>query len=238
MSMESFTEKAQQSLRVQINERQARAFSIYSQSLIEWNNKFNLTAITDEVQIEEKHFLDSLSCLTLIRGLKVGEMIDVGTGAGFPGIPLKIMLPDLQLTLLESIGKKVEFCNYLVGKLELRGVTVIQGRAEDLGQDATKRERYDLGIARAVANLPVLAEYILPLVRSGGKMIAQKGMTAPEEVQRANHAIDLLGGCFQKLVPVKLPGISEERYLVLIDKIKTTPAKYPRRAGLPAKKPL
>jgi len=166
------------------------------------------------------------------------RLIDVGTGAGFPGIPLKILYPSMHLTLLESVGKKAAFCRHAVEVLKLEEVEVITGRAEELGQLPGQRETYDWAVARAVAALPVLAEYLLPLVRVGGKMLAQKGHSGPVEAQNAELALKLLGGRMRQLLPVALPGVAEERYLVVVDKVAATPPQYPRKPGFPAKKPL
>jgi 16S rRNA (guanine527-N7)-methyltransferase len=188
--------------------------------------------------VRTKHFLDSLTCMQAWRETPPAKLIDVGTGAGFPGIPLKIVLPAMQLTLVESVGKKADFCRLVVQELELDKVQVVQARAEDLGQQKAHREQYDWAVARAVANLPVLAEFLLPLVRVGGGMLAQKGEGGPAEAQQAERAIKLLGGRLRHLKPVQLPGIAEDRYLVIIDKIAGTPPQYPRRVGLAAKKAL
>lgn len=166
------------------------------------------------------------------------HLIDIGTGAGFPGIPLKILLPRMRLTLVESVGKKLVFCKTVVETLELENVSLIQARAEELGLSHVHREKYDWAVARAVANLPVLAEYLLPLVRVGGGMLAQKGETGPAEAHRADRAIQILGGRIKQLIPVLLPGVTEERFLVVVDKVNPTPPGYPRRVGLPHKKPI
>ncbi len=162
----------------------------------------------------------------------------MGTGAGFPGLVLKILYPSMKLTLVESVGKKATFCQHMVDKLALGEVTVLSLRAEEAGQNPAHREKYDWAVARAVANLPVLAELLLPLVRVGGAMLAQKGESAPAEAQSAEKALKLLGGSLRQLIPVALPGVAEERTLVVVDKVAATPPAYPRRAGLPAKKPL
>ncbi|MEP7358727.1 MAG: 16S rRNA (guanine(527)-N(7))-methyltransferase RsmG, partial [Anaerolineales bacterium] len=166
------------------------------------------------------------------------RVIDVGTGAGFPGLPLKIIRPELRLTLLEATGKKVTFCQAVVEALGLSGVTVIKGRAEELGQDAAHRERYDFALARAVAELPVLAEYLLPLVKPGGRAVAQKGASAPAEAQAANGALRRLGGALDQIVPLTLPGLPDLRHLVVLKKISPSAPIYPRRPGVAAKSPL
>jgi 16S rRNA (guanine527-N7)-methyltransferase len=173
-----------------------------------------------------------------MREKPLGRLIDVGTGAGFPGIPLKIVSPKLQLTLVESVGKKAEFCQHVVNVLNLQGVDVVQERAEIIGQDPSHRERYDWAVARAVAILPVLAEYLLPLVRVGGSMLAMKGESGPAEAHSAEHALRVLGGHIRQLLPVTLPGVAEERYIIMIDKVAATPDTYPRKVGVPAKRPL
>jgi 16S rRNA (guanine527-N7)-methyltransferase len=205
---------------------------------VDWNTRFNLTAIRDPQEIHVKHFLDSLTCLLAFRDASIGRLVDIGTGAGLPGIPIKIVYPKMQLTLVESVGKKAEFCRHVVKVLDLPGVEVVQQRAEILGQDPTYREQYDWAVARAVAVLPVLAEYLLPLVRVGGSMLAMKGESGPAEAHSADRALRVLGGHLRQLVPVTLPGVAEERYLVVIDKVAATPSGYPRKVGKPAKHPL
>jgi 16S rRNA (guanine527-N7)-methyltransferase len=175
-----------------------------------------------------------------VAGNSRGEikLIDVGAGAGFPGIPLKIVCPGLQLSLLEATGKKVRFLEYLRDQLKLDDVVVHHGRAEEFGQAPTHREAYDWAVARAVAEMPILAEYLLPLARLGGYCLAQKGENAPAEVRGADQAFSLLGGQLVRLLPVELHGLAETRYLVLLNKVAPTPAKYPRRPGMPAKRPI
>lgn len=186
-----------------------------------------------------KHFLDSLTCTYAWREMEPpASLIDIGTGAGFPGIPLKILMPGLHLTLVESIGKKADFCRHIVDTLLLENVEVITARAEEVGAQGAHREMYDAATARAVAQLNILAEYLLPLVRVGGFAIAQKGNTAPAESQQANRAITILGGVIRPLIPVMIPRVEEARYLVVMKKIKPTPAAYPRRVGIPSRKPL
>jgi len=216
-------------------------FQTYYEELVEWNRRFNLTAITDYEAVQVRHFLDSISCLVALPQacLRAGaQVVDVGTGAGFPGVPIKIICPGVSLTLVEATRKKVAFLEHLVARLQLRGVEVIHARAEELGRQVGHRERYDLALARAVAEMPTLAEYLLPLVRVGGTALAQKGEGGPAEVHTAEEAIRILGGHVRRLVPVDLHGLAETRYLVLVDKVAATPDRYPRRPGVPAKRPL
>jgi 16S rRNA (guanine527-N7)-methyltransferase len=217
---------------------QLRAFKIFEDELLLWNDKFNLTAIRDREDIRVKHFLDSVTCLKAVPSLHSQKVIDIGTGAGFPGIPLKILCPGISLTLVESIGKKAAFCQHMIEVLELKNVNVVVQRAEEIGKLPAHHEKYDLALARAVAILPILSEYLLPLVKVGGKMVVQKGESAPAECQQAEHAIKILGGCLEQLIPIQLPGVPGDRYLVVIKKISTTPNGYPRNTGIPQKKPL
>jgi 16S rRNA (guanine527-N7)-methyltransferase len=236
--MEKLKQAAQQLYGIVLSPRQIASFERYENELIEWNSRFNLTAVRDPEGIRVKHFLDSISCMTVMKDPAPGQMIDIGTGAGFPGIPLKIMLPNLRLTLVESVGKKADFCRHVVEVLGLDQVKIVQARAEELGLSATHRERYDWVLARAVANMPTLSEYLLPLARVGGAVLAQKGESGPAEVQSAQRAISVLGGRLRKMSKVNLPGIVEDRYLIVIDKAAATPPGYPRRVGLPSKKPI
>jgi 16S rRNA (guanine527-N7)-methyltransferase len=220
--MDRLVRNAQGLFHMQLSERMIAVLATYERELIEWNSKFNLTAVRDPASIRTKHFLDSLS----------------GTGAGFPGIPLRILYPGLKLTLVESVGKKAMFCEHIVRLLGLDGVEVIKGRAEDVGCAPEHRERYDWAVARAVANLPVLCEYLLPLVRIGGTALAMKGESGPAEAQSAEKAMKILGGKLNQVIPVDLPGIADERYLILVEKSAATPPRYPRKAGIPMKRPL
>jgi 16S rRNA (guanine527-N7)-methyltransferase len=236
--MEKLVRDAQALFNVHITARQVMSLITYEKELLEWNQKFNLTAIRDTESIRTKHFLDSFSCVLAWKALPPNHLIDVGTGAGFPGLPLKILYPNLKLTLVESVGKKAMFCQHIVSVLGLEHVDVIQVRAEDIGQNPKHREKYDWAIARAVASLNVLSEYLIPLLKIGGTMLAQKGESGPAEAQSAEEAMKLLGGKLRQLTLVNLPGVADDRYLVLVDKVAATPPKYPRKPGIPAKQPL
>lgn len=223
---------------VRLSEEQLGAFETYARELIAWNERFNLTGITDPQQIYLKHFLDSLSCWPALRAALPARVIDVGTGAGFPGLPLRILQPEIQLTLLEATAKKTAFLEHIVQVLRLEGVIVEAKRAELAGQELEHREAYDWALARAVAPMAVLAEYLLPLVRVGGFALAQKGRGAAPEVDAAKTAIEALGGELSELIQVTIPGLEEERWLVVLKKIVPSPAAYPRRPGRPSKRPL
>jgi 16S rRNA (guanine527-N7)-methyltransferase len=236
--VKEFAQNTQNLLGLKLTPAQLTTLELYEQQLLEWNSRFNLTAIQESNKIRTKHFLDSLTCLIAMRDAPMEKIIDVGTGAGFPGLPLKIIYPRMQLTLVESVGKKVNFLQHIVKTLDLQDVQIHQERVETIGQIPAHRQKYDWAIARAVAIMPVLAEYLIPLVRVGGAAIAMKGESAPAEVQTAEHAIHVLGGHLRKLIPVTLPGVADERYLVVIDKIAATPPGFPRKVGVPIKKPL
>lgn len=228
---------------ITLSTEQLNQFTRYQDLLLAWNQRFNLTAIRNPREIQRRHFLDSLTCATVMDNVAsqtAGDLslIDVGTGAGFPGLPLKILFPNLQLTLVDSTAKKTRFLEAVVAELGLSGVRVVAERAEVLGQDGAHRERYDWAVARAVAELRVLVEYLLPLCRVGGRALAQKGENAPVEVEAAARAVTVLGGAAPVLHPISLPQRAELHYLVLIDKTTETPASYPRRKGIPAKRPL
>ena len=236
--MDDLTQSVQALLGIRLTPSQVSAFNSYEHELLEWNEMHNLTAIRDPEKVRIKHFLDSLTCLLALRETPMERIIDVGSGAGFPGLPLKIVCPAIHLTLAESVGKKADFCKHMVKKLGLSGVNVVTERAETLGQMPAYRERYNWAVARAVAELPVLAEYLLPLVQVGGMILAMKGESAPAEAHAADRAFRLLGGHLRRLTPVSLPGVADQRFLVIVDKVAATPANYPRRAGIPSKRPL
>jgi 16S rRNA (guanine527-N7)-methyltransferase len=234
-----WVEQAQSLFGVVLNEAQVAQFADYEAMLLDWNARFNLTAIRDLEGIRLKHFLDSLSCVMAFPSdLDEPNIIDVGTGAGFPGLPLKIVYPKSFLTLVESIKKKANFCGELTRVLGLKRVLISSERAETLGQDWEHREFYDIALARAVAAMPTLVEYLLPLVKVGGRAIIQKGSSAKDEADAARNAIRLFGGKLNEIIPVELPGVDGERFLVVIEKIKPTPAEFPRAIGVPSKSPI
>lgn len=223
---------------ITLTARQEEQFATYARLLQSWNEKLNLTAIADEEGIRVRHFLDSLSCATVTGPLDGQSLVDVGTGAGFPGLPLKILYPRLALTLVESVTKKTRFLQEVVAELGLEDVQIVDERAETVGQNRQHREQYDWAAARAVAALPVLAEYLLPLCRLGGHMLAMKGESAPQEVEQAGEALKKLGGAPPTLHPIHLPRRPETYYLVVSKKLAPTPEAYPRRPGMPGKRPL
>jgi len=238
LPMEKLVHEALQLFGVHLTGRQVVALMAFERELLAWNEKLNLTAIRDVEGIRTKHFLDSFSCALAWKENPPRRLIDIGTGAGFPGIPLKILYPSMRLTLVESVGKKANFCRHIVETLKLDATEVVTARAEDVGQMPAHREAYDWAVARAVANLPVLAEYLLPLVQVGGAMLAQKGQSGPAETHKTEKALKILGGRTRQLLPVTLPGVADERFLVVVDKVAATPPQYPRKPGIPAKKPL
>ncbi|MBG0786267.1 MAG: 16S rRNA (guanine(527)-N(7))-methyltransferase RsmG [Anaerolineaceae bacterium] len=236
----NFLENAAMSLvGLKLSQDQLAKFQIYEDELLEWNEKMNLTAIRDVEGIRAKHFLDSLTVLLAWeRQGSPARIIDIGTGAGFPGLVLKLIWPSSQVTLVESVHKKADFCRHMVEKLNLQQVKVLSERAETVGQDPEHRQAYDLAVARAVARMPILMEYLLPLIHRNGIAMAMKGESAPAETQSAEKAIHLLGGKLHKLIRVELPAVVEERFIVVVEKVARTPEEYPRRTGVPAKNPI
>lgn len=217
-------------LKIDISDVQIEKFKKYSEMLKEWNEKMNLTTIVDDDGISVKHFLDSILPLSVIDMSAVRSIIDVGTGAGFPGIPLKICIPDIRITLLDSLNKRINFLNAVKNELKLEKVECIHGRAEELGKKTEYRECYDAVVSRAVANLTMLSEYCLPFVRVGGMFLALKSDGAEDEIRTAEAMIKSLGGTVENICRVSLPQSDIVRYIVLIRKVKNTPNKYPRRA--------
>lgn len=217
---------------------QQEQFRRYETLLLTWNERMNLTALRTPALVQQYHFLDSLTCVSVMGDLNGRTLIDVGTGAGFPGVPLKIVYPQMQLVLVESVKKKTRFLHALMDELQLKNVHIAPDRAESLARQPAHRARYDWAVARAVADMRVLAEYLLPFCHVGGAMLAQKGSSAPVETDAAAAAIRTLGGGEPRLHPVQLPDDDDNRYLVVVPKVGETPSKYPRRVGVPAKRPL
>ena len=226
------------SFQVELSELQINQFLKYYELLVEWNEFMNLTAITEYDDVMKKHFVDSLSLIKTYDVSKSVKVIDVGTGAGFPGLALKIAYPNLKVTLLDSLNKRINFLNHVIEQLELKDVETVHGRAEDFAKPGKLREKYDVCVSRAVANLTSLSEYCLPFVKVGGEFISYKSEKMNEEMENAKKAISVLGGNFDRCDEFLLPESDIFRNLVVIKKVKETPKKYPRKAGLPTKEPI
>ena len=233
-------EKQCEELKILLSDNQKEQFFRYYEMLIEWNKVMNLTAITEISDVITKHFADSLLLVKAIPNIKESPYycIDIGTGAGFPGIPLKIAFPQLKFVLLDSLNKRVGFLNAVINELHLENITAVHGRAEDLAHNAEYRESFDLCVSRAVANMSTLSEYCLPFVKTGGLFIPYKSGKIEEEKNSAVSAINKLGGNMESVISLLLPGSDVERTFIPVKKVKATQKKYPRKAGLPSKEPL
>lgn len=231
-------EKGCEQLGLTVNEQQKKQFVRFYEYLTEKNKVMNLTGITEFEEVLVKHFLDSLTCVKALDMTKVKKVIDIGTGAGFPGVPLKIMFPEITFTLLDSLRKRVNFLEETFDLTGLTKIEAIHGRAEEFARNKNYREKYDVCVSRAVSNLATLSEYCLPYVRKGGYFISYKSGKVQEETEQAAKAVKILGGEIKDIIYFQLPDSEIERSLVVIEKIKNTPQKYPRKAGTPAKEPL
>lgn len=223
-------------LGIKLSKEQAEKFFNYMNLLLEWNEKINLTAITEEKEVIVKHFVDSL---TIAKYIPEGaSLVDVGTGAGFPGIPLKIIREDLKITLLDSLQKRINFLDVVIKELNLENIDTIHARVEEFGKNSKYRESFEVATSRAVANLSTLTEYLLPLVKVGGIAICMKGSSVEEELETSKKAINVLGGKVSNVFEFDLPKTDIKRNLVIVDKINKTPSKYPRKPGMPSKEPI
>lgn len=223
---------------IELSERQIEQFRTYFTELVEWNEKMNLTAITDEPSVYLKHFYDSISAAFYVDFKKEMTVCDVGAGAGFPSIPLKICYPQIELTIVDSLNKRITFLKHLADELQLANVHFVHARAEEFGKNKAYREQFDLVTARAVARLSVLSELCVPLVKKGGQFVAMKGAAGPEELVDAKSALNILGVELVEQFDFELPEEDSERTIYVFDKVKTTPKKYPRKPGTPNKSPL
>lgn len=235
--MEQLKKKSEM-LDISLSEEQLQQFLSYYEMLIEKNKVMNLTAITEKEEVIDKHFIDSISFNKAMDVTKSLKILDLGTGAGFPGIPLKIAYPNLELTLLDSLNKRIKFLDEAIEALSLEGIVTIHGRAEDYAKQASYREQFDICVSRAVANLATLSEYCLPYVKEGGCFISYKSGSVEEELEQSKKAIFELGGKVKEVIAFTLPETDIERTFVVIEKVRKTPKKYPRKAGLPSKEPI
>ncbi len=238
MNFNDFVKLSDEYFDVVLTATQQAQFQLFLDEFVKVNAHTNLSAIREPEEILQKHFLDAVSCVPIMKRFMPSSLIDVGTGGGMPGIPLKILFPELKLCLADSVQRKTAFLSDVINKMGWDDVEVLTERAELIGRMNEHRERYDVVIARALAAMPVLVEYLLPLVKIGGRMIAQKGTSAVAETEAAMNGIGLLGGRLDGIEEVQLPGIEERHYFVIVEKISATDEKYPRRVGIPTKRPL
>lgn len=236
--MSQIFENKLNALGIVLTDTQKQQFDKFYELLVEWNKVMNLTGITEYEEVNEKHFVDSVSLVKAIDINKVDVVIDIGTGAGFPGIPLKIAFPHLKIVLLDSLNKRINFLNTVIKELGLTDIETIHGRAEDYAKQSEYREQFDLCVSRAVANLSTLSEYCIPYVKIGGLFIPYKSGEIDEEVHQAKKAIDILGGKLEEVIKFQLPDTEINRSFVKISKKQASAKKYPRKAGLPSKEPL
>jgi 16S rRNA (guanine527-N7)-methyltransferase len=234
----SILKQGLQQIDITVSTEMLEKFKLLKELLVEWNEKINLTAITESDEVDIKHFLDSATCLATGYIKNGHEIIDVGTGAGFPGLPIKIIDESLKITLLDSLNKRIKYLEEVVSKLELKDIKLVHSRAEDGGISKIYREKYDIALSRAVAAMNVLCEYCLPFVKVGGYFICQKGPSYKEELENAAKAIDILGGKIKEVKSYELMNSNITHYIIIIEKVRETPSKYPRKAGKPAAEPI
>ncbi len=221
---------------IMLSEEQLQKFYKYMKLLLEWNEKINLTAIIEPKEIILKHFIDSLSIIKYIKNKN--SLVDVGTGAGFPGIPIKIVLPEIKVILIDSLNKRITFLNEVISQLDLKYIEAVHSRVEDFARNKEYREKFDVATARAVAQLPIILEYLIPLTKVKGNIICMKGNKIDEEIKKSKKAISVLGGNLEKIDNFYLPDTDIERNIIIVNKVEKTSSKYPRKAGIPSKNPI
>lgn len=236
--MVNLLKKKMEEIHVELDDRKIEQFHRFYELLIEWNKVMNLTGITEYEEIVEKHFVDSLSIVKVLDLNKVDKILDIGTGAGFPGIPLKIVFPHLNMVLLDSLNKRIRFLDEVIRESGFSGIYTIHGRAEEFARKEEYREQFDVCVSRAVANLSTLAEYCLPYVKQGGIFVSYKSGNIDDEIAESKRAVQLLGGNIADVVKFQLPGTDINRSFVKVEKVRNTSGKYPRKSGMPAKEPL
>lgn len=240
--MENFLKEEIKKIGIELDDNQSRQFLSYYNLLVDWNKVMNLTAITDYKEVVKKHFVDSLSIIKVIDEEYLQSenksFIDIGTGAGFPGIPIKIVFPELKFTLLDSLNKRIRFLNEVIESLKIKNIETIHGRAEDFAKQKKYREQYDVCVSRAVANLSTLSEYSLPYVKKNGYFISYKSESIEEEIKNSGNAVKFLGGEIEEVIKFELPNSDIKRAIVKIKKVRATEKKYPRKSGMPSKEPL
>lgn len=238
MEFYDILEEACKSVNIVFDADKYEKFMTYKELIKKWNKKINLTSITDDEEIVEKHFIDSIKMFQFLPAKCAGKIIDVGTGAGLPGIPVKILCPEIYVVLLDSLNKRINFLNEAIYSLKLSGIEAVHGRAEDYGQDSNYREKFDIAVSRAVAALNVLSEYCIPFTKKGGYFIALKGPSVKQEIDESSKSIKILGGKLDSVIQVNIENTDLKHNLVIIKKESGTPVSYPRKAGTASRDPI